>query len=259
MRELRRFLVALGYFTRLPIPAWVGWSVEELDRAARYFALVGAVVGVFCAGVLWLALHWWAVPVAVAVSMLASVMLTGAFHEDGLADSADGFGGGYTAERVLEIMRDSRIGSFGALALVLVLLLKFASLCALADGGWWRAAAALVCAHVLARAAAVYVMRGLPHVRPDAASRAKPVAQAPRAAELVVTVLTVVAVLALAYSAQVFGAASLAAAVLAAFLCAEAARRWFAQRLGGYTGDCLGATQQLAELAVYLALSASWR
>lgn len=259
MRELRRFLVALGYFTRLPIPAWVGWSVDELDRAARYFALVGALVGAACAGVLWLALQWWAVPVAVALSMLASVMLTGAFHEDGLADSADGFGGGYAPERVLEIMRDSRIGSFGALALILVLLLKFASLCALAGEGWWHAAAALVCAHVLARAAAVYVMRGLPHVRPDAASRAKPVAQAPRAAELAVTLLTIALVLTPVFACAVFGAASLGAAVLAALACAEAARRWFAQRLGGYTGDCLGATQQLAEVAVYLALSASWR
>ncbi|MGN4075305.1 adenosylcobinamide-GDP ribazoletransferase, partial [Burkholderia gladioli] len=128
--ECRYFFVALGYFSRVPVPRRIGYAAGDLGRAARYFPLVGVCVGALAAGVYLLAARIWPPGVAVLLSMAASLVATGAFHEDGLADSCDGFGGGYTREDVLRIMRDSRIGSFGAVALVLALALKWQALAA---------------------------------------------------------------------------------------------------------------------------------
>lgn len=255
MTELCRFFIALGYFTRLPIPAWVGWSSAELNRATRYFPAVGLLVGSAAALVLWLALQFWPPMVAVALSMLASLVLTGAFHEDGLADSADGFGGGFDKNRVLAIMKDSRIGSYGGIALWTALLLKFASLNALGD----KAILALPLVHALSRLPPLLIMAGMTYVREDDASRAKPVAEGLRRADWLGGTLLGLAPLALAVALAALSpwraAGLLAAIALAGGLCA----RYFHGRIGGYTGDALGAAQQVSELAGYLALCAQWQ
>lgn len=255
MTELRRFFIALGYFTRLPIPAWVGWSSSELNRATRYFPVVGLLVGGAAAGVLWLAQQWWPPMLAVALSMLASLLLTGAFHEDGLADSADGFGGGFDKARVLAIMKDSRIGSYGGIALWTALLLKFASLHALGQS----AILALPLAHALSRLPPLLIMAGMTYVREDDASRAKPVAEGLGPADWLTGTLLGIAPLlpALAFGALSpwRAAALLGAVALAGALCA----RYFQNRIGGYTGDALGAAQQVCELAAYLALCAQYQ
>ena len=130
--QLELFFTALGFFTRIPVPAWVPWSAERMNHAARYFALVGWVVG--AVGALgYLALAWLLPPaVAVILSMALTIRLTGAFHEDGLADSCDGLGGGWDKAQVLAIMKDSRIGSYGSIGIVLMLLAKTAALIELA-------------------------------------------------------------------------------------------------------------------------------
>ena len=129
--QWRYFLLAVGFFTRLPVPALPDFQETELNHAARYFPLVGLLVGLMAAVTWWLAS--WVLPPALAVlcSMAATIYVTGAFHEDGLADSADGLGGGMDRARQLEIMQDSRLGSYGAIALVGVLLFKFQALSAL--------------------------------------------------------------------------------------------------------------------------------
>ncbi|MDP2107868.1 MAG: adenosylcobinamide-GDP ribazoletransferase, partial [Rhodocyclaceae bacterium] len=121
-RELEYFFAALRFFTRLPAPGWVGHSAEQLNHAARYFPLVGVIVGAIGAGVTLAALQLWPAQIAVLLGMTATLLATGAFHEDGLADSIDGCGGGWTKEQVLAIMKDSRIGSYGAIGIGMALL-----------------------------------------------------------------------------------------------------------------------------------------
>lgn len=260
LTELRRALIALGYFTRAPIPAWVGWSEYELDRAARYFPLVGTAVGAVAALALMAGTYLWPVSIAVALSMACTLLLTGAFHEDGLADAADGFGGGYTRDRVLEIMRDSRIGSFGAIALVIVLLAKFVALVEIGRASPSQAMLALVVAHAASRAVGLLVMTQLPYARlDDAQAKAKPVAQDIGAREWITGLLLGAAPAMFAAAAGVIGATTLLTLAVACAVVLFAATRYFRARIGGYTGDCLGATQQVAEVAIYLVLLAALR
>ena len=120
--QLRLVLTAIQYFTRLPVPRWVGYSDRQLNDASRYFPLVGILVGLFTGAVFLLAMRVFPQPIAVLLSMLAGVLLTGGFHEDGLADVCDGFGGGRDRPQILAIMKDSRVGSYGVLGLSLALL-----------------------------------------------------------------------------------------------------------------------------------------
>jgi len=249
-QEAEAFFGAVRFFTRLPVPAWVGHSQEALDRAARYFPLVGILVGAL--GGLTFLLAALALPVSIALlfSMAATLLVTGAFHEDGLADAVDGFGGGWTREQVLAIMKDSRIGSYGALAVALMLLAKFNALYELPDE--WIAPA-LVAAHAASRFCSTALIYALDYVRDDDSSRAKPLAVRLGSGSLAVAGLFGLAPLALLpWEAALAG---LALAALTTFLAA----RYFVKRIGGYTGDCLGAAQQLAELAIYLGiLIAAW-
>jgi adenosylcobinamide-GDP ribazoletransferase len=252
--ELRRLLMAVGYFTRVPVPAGV-WSAQEVPHATRYFPLIGGGVGAVAAGVLLAAGQLWSLPLAVLLSMVTSLLLTGALHEDGLADCADGFGGGTTRERVLEIMQDPRIGSFGALALALTLLLKAAALLELARIGPATVAMALVFAHAASRAVALLVMLRLPYLRGAGPSKSRAVVSGMGLREAGLGLASGVLLTgALACASGVFGPAQVLVAIAAAGLLLLCALSYLQRRIGGYTGDCLGATQQLAEIAIYLAL-----
>ncbi|RZI64693.1 MAG: adenosylcobinamide-GDP ribazoletransferase [Variovorax sp.] len=257
MSALRHFLLALQFFTRIPVTGrlaqWVGYSPAMLRASAAHFPAVGWVVGAIGALTLAGALALWPPLVAAVLCTVVTVLVTGAFHEDGLADVADGLGGTSNRERALEIMRDSRIGAFGAIALVLALGLKFALLAALAGQGAWVACVALLAAHVLSRLVPLAVMRALPYVGAEG-GKAKPMADAVSGSAVGIGVLwslPAVALLALAG-----GAANGLAALLAAALVGVVMVRLLRRRLGGFTGDGLGATQQLSELAIYLALAA---
>ena len=246
-RELRRFLAAVQYFTRLPVPAWVGHSQAQLDGAARYFPAVGALVGSLGALALLAAHALWPTPVAVVLAMLTSALVTGAFHEDGLADAVDGLGGSFDRTRALEIMKDSRIGSFAALALILIFLVKYAALCSVAAPA---GALLLIAGHTVSRATNVFLIRTLPYVRDEDRSRAKPLVQSVSIATVTVASATAIAAL---LPVGLRALAGLAGVVLVTF----AWRRILVRRLGGYTGDCLGASQQIAECAFYLGCTAS--
>ncbi|PLZ00502.1 adenosylcobinamide-GDP ribazoletransferase [Burkholderia sp. WAC0059] len=255
LAELRYFFTALGYFTRVPVPRWVGYEPQWLSAAARYFPLVGVLVGALGALVYLAALRVLPAGVAVLLSMAATLVATGAFHEDGLADCCDAFGGAWRREDVLRIMHDSRIGAFGAVGLVLALALKWQTLAALPP---LRAAALMIAGHAASRACAISYLVTLDYVRDE--GKAKPVARrmSPGAWALagVFGLPWLFWPTGLVWSARPdwrFGVVSLA--VLAVLRVALG--RYFARRLGGYTGDCLGFAQQVFELAVYL-LGLAW-
>lgn len=257
MSGVRHFLLALQFFTRIPVTGrlaqWVGYSPAMLRASAAHFPAVGWVVGALGALALAGALALWPPLVAAVLCTVVTVLVTGAFHEDGLADMADGLGGASTRERALEIMKDSRIGAFGAIAMVLALGLKFALLATLAGQGAFVACAALLAAHVLSRLAPLAVMRASPYVGGEG-GKSKPMADAVSGTAVFVAVLWSLpaAVLLVIAGGVVNGVAALVAAALVALFMVRLLRR----RLGGFTGDGLGATQQLGELAIYLALAA---
>lgn len=256
LRELRLFLTAVQFFTRIPVPAWVGHSAQQLDQAARYFPLVGVLVGALSAAMLWLSAQVFPLSLAVGLSMAASILITGAFHEDGLSDFADGMGGGYTLEKTLAIMKDSRVGAYGVIALVLVLLLKYQSLLALGDlHALPLLAAALMAAHSISRLLAASLMLTQRYIRDDDSARAKPAAQTISTASFTIATLTGCAALGILCAAGADSSAILVAVAAALLMRVYLAWR-LQQRLGGYTGDCLGAVQQLSELAFYLGLLA---
>ncbi len=249
------FLVALQFLTRLPVrlkrfePAW-------LNDCVRHFPLVGAVVGVVGAAVLVAATQVWPAWVAAVLALAATVALTGGFHEDGLADTFDALGGVVPRDKALAIMKDSRIGSYGALALGLSLLLRAALLAVLATRPAWAAVAALLASHTFARAAAVGVMVTLPYGGDVDHAKAKPLALAVAPRNFVFA-LGWCALLALGLWAWGVWPVRLLLALAAAALVALLMRQWLKRRLGGYTGDGLGATEQLAEIAVLLAFTAA--
>jgi adenosylcobinamide-GDP ribazoletransferase len=247
------FLLALRFLTRLPLPADVGYTPGRMAASTRWLPAAGAVIGALVAAV-WLPAAALLPPLPAAVAATAaSLLVTGAFHEDGLADCLDGLGGGSTRERALEIMRDSRIGSYGAAGLTLALLGRVALLAAAAEAaGSVAAALALVAAHAASRAASVAVIAAAPYARDH--GTAKPVAEGITPGGVAVALATAALAgmpLALAVGA---GAALAAAAGLA--LAAALIVRAFLRKLGGYTGDCLGATQQCAEAGFWLGLVA---
>ena len=243
------FLLALQFLTRLPVPD-PGWTPERFAASTRWHPAAGALIGALVGGV-------WGAPaalfpplVAVLAATAAGLWLTGCFHEDGFADACDGLGGAVTRERALEIMKDSRIGTYGAAGLGMMLAGRVAVLVALVPVApvFW----VLVAGHAASRAASVHVIATSAYVREHGTG--KPVADGIGRDGLRFALLTGGAALlplvpALGLLAPLAGLAGLA-------LGTWAMRRVYERRLGGYTGDCLGATQQCAEIGFYLGLLA---
>lgn len=246
-RELRLALYALGFLTRLPLGGalgrWVGHEPGMLARAARWFPLAGLVVGGVCAAV-WLAAGAVVPPaLAAGLALAAGIALTGALHEDGFADCCDGLGGHAPRERALEIMRDSRIGAYGALGLAFSVGLRWAALAALTPEA---GAVALIVAHVWGRALMTATLALLPYARETgAAAEAAGVTRGAAGFAL--------------GAALVVGAAFGGVPALAACGAGLAAAGWTARRLrrrlGGHTGDGLGAVEQMGEIGVMIAFA----
>jgi adenosylcobinamide-GDP ribazoletransferase len=244
MTEIRLLLTAVQYFTRIRVPAWVGHAPQRLTGAVRYFPAIGLVAGASGAAVMWLAALVLPSPLPAILSTAVTILMTGAIHEDGLADTCDGLGGGATRERALEIMKDPRIGVFGAIALILMLLLKVAALSLLP---LWTAMAALVAAHAFSRFCAVLVIYGGHYVGNADRSRSAPVVGRVQIGDVLVAALFGLPALALCGPRVIV-------AVIAAVALVGLLWRWCVKRIGGYTGDTLGATQQVAEIGCYVAL-----
>ncbi|MEM9381746.1 MAG: adenosylcobinamide-GDP ribazoletransferase [Planctomycetota bacterium] len=256
VRGVRAAFVSLS---RLPLGGFP-YRDEDFAWAPAYAPLVGAIVG--AAGGAAFALTAGAGPlVAALVALGATMLVTGGYHEDGLADTADALGGAiFDRARLLEILKDSRIGTYGALALVVSVGMRVALVAELAERRAlgptlaWSGAAALLLSHVLARVPPVWLMATMPYVTDEEHARSRPLARAAIPQALVATllgVLAVVAAIVLAPSSAYGIAAAFAALSVAAAVCA-----WrFHVRAGGVTGDFLGATEQVGECAVLLALA----
>jgi adenosylcobinamide-GDP ribazoletransferase len=229
----------------------VGFDPAWLHHASRYFPLVGLVVAGIAAAVYAAAAWVFPAPVAVLLSTAAGIYATGAFHEDGFADMCDGFGGGMTRERVLEIMKDSRIGAYGAIGTICLLAVKCTALAMLPPA---VAVAALLLAHPLSRLAATSLIWRMEYARAE--GKAKPMAQEMSGAEFFIACLCTALPAALLGAMGWLPWLAICAAVLAALAAAIWLGRKFARRIGGYTGDCLGAVQQLAEVLIYLCVLA---
>ncbi len=253
-RQIELFFAALGFFTRIPVPRWIAWSPEHMHDCVRYLPLIGWVVGSAGAAVFLLTLQILPAAVAVLLALIAMARLTGAIHEDGFADVCDGFGAGWERSQILAIMKDSHIGVYGVLGLILLLLTKTAALTALASQSVSAAAIALLIAHPFSRLAAVCVLHTLDYARTDGPSKARPLAHRLPRSGLAMAAVTGLAPLALLLSEPAAIASVLA--IVAAFT--VWAVRSLYRRLGGYTGDCLGAVQQAAELLCYLGILAVW-
>lgn len=255
----RQYLLAVQYFTRIPVTGaladWAGYGPQEFRASAAHFPGVGWLVGMAACvafAVISVGLPESAAsPLVAAVGCtIATVLLTGAFHEDGLADLADGLGGSADRDRALEIMKDSRIGSFGAIALVLALLAKVALLAVLAARTPAAVLTALLAGHTVSRFWPLLVIRSLQHVGDTAASKSKPLAESIARRSVWIGGLWCLPPLLLMLMAgrPAFVLAALAASAIGWW----AVRRKLARRLQGFTGDGLGATQQVCEIAFYL-------
>ena len=246
-REAARYFAAQQFLTRLPTPGWIEYEPGGLARAARYFPLVGLIVGGLSA-LIWMIFAPVApAPLAAGLALAVLILTTGALHEDGFADCCDGLGGGAGREKALEIMRDSRIGAYGAIGLVMTIGFRWAAL-----GGLDVAAgaAALLLAPVLGRGAMVVLLAFGAYARPDGAAR--DVKDGVTRPELAVA-LAICAVTAIIFAGWI-GLFALAAMLIAAALWLV----WLTHRLGGYTGDGLGAAEQIAQIITFLCLAAAW-
>ncbi|WNG37166.1 adenosylcobinamide-GDP ribazoletransferase [Archangium violaceum] len=245
---LRGARAAFAFYTRIPVGGFP-YSPADWQWASGWFPLVGACLGGLLA-LVWLAVERAGPFAAAALVVGAGMLLTGAFHEDGLADTADALGGAYERARLFEILKDSRIGSFGAAALVVVLVLRIALLARLQA----IAPLALVLTGCMARTPPIWLMVALPYVTSSTTSRSQTVARITGAQAMLATacpVLLMGGLLWTGWMETTTAWALLAAAGFTALVCGW--RFWV--RAGGITGDFLGATQQIAECALLLVLA----
>ncbi|TQV76325.1 adenosylcobinamide-GDP ribazoletransferase [Denitrobaculum tricleocarpae] len=241
----------LVFMTRLPLRLDDRTRNRSLAEACAVLPLVGVVVGLWSAAVLWLTLAA-GLPylAAAATAVAASILLTGALHEDGLADVADGFGGGLEKARKLEIMRDSRIGSYGVIAIGLSLILRVTLIAEIVGRfeSFWGITGALIAVHVIGRGLLPAVMAALPLARGDGLAAAAERPSGSRAgAASALSLLAAAFCLGLTPGIVAFVAGGIAVIIMA----------WLARRqIGGYTGDVLGASEQVAEIATLAAITA---
>lgn len=258
-QELYIFLTALSYYTRIPIPRRIPYKQSYLNSSTRYFPLIGCVTGCFGFGVYWLASLVFGPVTGILFSIAATVLLTGAFHEDGFADVCDGFGGGWTKERILEIMKDSRLGTYGTTGLMLILAFKFSALLQLSGiimpDSVTRALMFIV-PHTISRFTAVGVLYSYPYARTDD-SKSKPIAEELKTSNLLLAALF--AFIPLFLLAAITKNPWFLFVIIPLYIVKLSMGRYFYKWIGGYTGDCLGAVQQVAEVICYLFFIIVWK
>jgi adenosylcobinamide-GDP ribazoletransferase len=251
-KQVKLFLTAVMFFTRIPVRLPLGHNTSPLLQSAIYFPWIGWIVGVTAAVSFYGFGLFLSPALSIFLSMVATIMLTGAFHEDGFADVCDGFGGGWTKEKILAIMKDSRLGTFGVTGLVSMLAFKFMVLLEIVtSAGWKVACTVMVVGHVLSRFTALSMLlqyqyvadggkAGLPYearIRPTGWLIA---GTAPALALCFLPIHILLVVPAVAIVRVLLGC-------------------YFYKWIGGYTGDCLGAIQQMGEVMIYFSIMLLWR
>ena len=243
-QAVNRYFVAQMFLTRLPSPASLQWSEKELAASTTFFPVVGIVVGVIAAVSWHIGYTLWSAPVAALLAVAATVLATGAFHEDGLADSADGLGGAFEINRKLQIMRDSRIGTYGSVALLFVILAKIFTISEISPA---NISGTLIAAHVIARWTSLPLICNNTYVREEGTG--KPFAATVNQRQLLIASLITVLICVIAIGWR----SIVVLPIVVAFVWGS---QWYLRRkLGGVTGDVLGAVNSLSELGVYLTLS----
>ncbi|WP_394154315.1 adenosylcobinamide-GDP ribazoletransferase [Vibrio maritimus] len=246
IREWQLYLLAISTFTRLPVFRNVPYSDSRQNECYKYAGFVGLVVGVLSAIAFYVSDLLWTKEVAVVICMVVSIYCTGAFHEDGFADTCDGFGGAFSTERKLEIMKDSRVGAYALIGTIMILLFKYATLI-----GSEQVITSLVIAHVLSRTVAVSFSHTHKYVRDPRISKVKISSQSSSQNEQIVLLLV-----ALSISASLLSWGHFVGLFGCLFIIRWLLGRWLVSHIGGYTGDTLGAVQQISEIACYLYLQA---
>ncbi len=243
--QLNLFLTALMFYTRIPVPATLEYSPERLNRSTRYLPLIGWIVGGIGAAVFYGLVQVLPLQLSVFLSMLATILLTGAFHEDGFADFCDGFGGGYTREKIFTIMKDSRIGTYGSIGLIGMLGTKFLALQSMPA---YVIPLALVAGHAFSRLMPVIIIFTSWYSREDELSKTKPIGKRGKNSDLILAIIF--ALVPMSLLPWQLTAIAVPSALLLTFLF----KKYTERKIGGYTGDCLGALQQLVEVLFYLCL-----
>jgi adenosylcobinamide-GDP ribazoletransferase len=253
-RELELFLVALMFYTRIPVPAWIGHEQEKLESSRKYFPLIGWIIGGIGSASIYTFLFIFPLSVSILLGMALTVYWSGAFHEDGLNDSFDALGGAWNKDDVLRIMKDSRVGTFGVIALFMVLLLKFFALYELGRGSVFLVMAVWFNAQTMARSITTFFLQTHDYVRDPDSSKVKPLAvQRLSTGAMLYSVFWGALPLLLLVRTPY-----LLLAVVPTFLTQLYMARVFQKRIGGYTGDALGAVEQLCELVFLLSALALW-
>ncbi len=242
-RIVSLFLGAVAFMTRLPVPQKMQCGPEALSSAAVFFPLVGLLVSAGAIILNHVFSRFVAHDVAIVIVLVFLVAITGGLHEDALADAADGFGGGWGKDQILNIMRDSRVGSFGALAIALALLARFVFLSNIPPQ---RFDSYLVAGQVTSRWTALPLAFFLPPAREQSGQGAR-VAGKITTFTLVTGTLLTVAIVGVALGLKALWV------MLAVIVVTGASGAYYRRKIGGVTGDCLGATNQIAEVATYFA------
>lgn len=261
-KEFDIFFTALMFYTRIPCPKNIDHNPDYLNKASRYFPLIGWIVGSVAFGIYCVFNYLVGPEIAVVFATIASILVTGAFHEDGFADVCDGFGGGWTKEKILMIMKDSAIGAYGAIGVVLLLVLKLMSIVVLFRNAenanlnvYFVFFLLLISAHSISRLAAISIVFTHTYSREDISSKSKPIAENYTWREVAGALFFgLLPVVALSYFQW-----QLLLVLLPVFLTRFFLARYFQKWIEGYTGDCLGATQQVCEVVFYVSVIALWK
>ena len=265
-KEWKIFLTAVMFLTRISVPKNIDHSAEYLEKSPKYFPVIGWIVGGISALIFLVFSRYISTDIGVLASMITGILLTGAFHEDGFADTCDGFGGGWTKEKILQIMKDSRIGAFEAIGLLAVLSTKFLLLKELPQFSpdlanptsniffnYRYFIFTLIAAHSLSRLMPVLVIQFFDYVSDADVSKSKPLANK-KLSIVEITLAILFALLPFIFLSWHF----LLAIIPVVFITYELSK-YFKKWIGGYTGDCLGAIQQVSEIIFYLGVIIAWR
>ena len=244
-KQFQIFIAAIMFYTKIPVRIKTVYSDEVMNSSTRYLPFIGWVAGGAGALVYGTCSYVMPEPLGVFFAMTTVVLLTGAFHEDGFADFCDGFGGGYTREKILAIMKDSHIGTYGVIGVVSMLAARFGALVSIQD---FSIPLVLLAAHSFSRLMPVIVINSTAYARPPETSKIKAIGHKGKPYELIIA--SVFGLTWLCFIPITFVLAIIPASLLTTYIF----RMYLNRKIGGYTGDCLGALQQIIELEFYLGM-----
>ncbi|MBE7634000.1 adenosylcobinamide-GDP ribazoletransferase [Tenacibaculum finnmarkense] len=253
--QIHYFLTAVLFFTRIPCPKWVNHSPDILNKSSRYFSLVGILIGAI-SGLIYVGASFLFNPnIALVFSLIASVWTTGAFHEDGFADVCDGFGGGWTKDKILTIMKDSRLGTYGVVGIICLLSIKLLSLHQLLqfNNSIKTIPLVLISGHAISRFIATILLYTHQYVRDINTAKVKPTTKKMSTKALIISGFFGIFPLVFFQDIRVF------TVLIPLFLTYLYMGRFFKKWIGGQTGDCAGALQQVSEVIFYLSILILWK